>query len=121
MVVKPALLAFARSLAPANRRERGGILIAVVGRLDFQELPNRDCRDTRYTALIPASERLPGELLGFWHTHPGTAFPGPTDYLQLLNLNRRFRRSFALCILGRRSCSILSLYSIFPRLRYFSR
>src|SRR3954469_19522616 len=104
--LKDALRSFAPSI-PAARRERGGIVLRRDGCFVFDELPNRGPNDRRYVAIVPAPERLPGEWIGFWHTHPSRALPSGADSPELPRLNRRFQRSFALCILGRRQCAIL--------------
>jgi proteasome lid subunit RPN8/RPN11 len=118
--LKLAFREFAGSTPGGHPRERGGLVLAQENRLDFQELPNRARSDTRYIAVVPAMDRLPGRLIGFWHTHPGSAIPSPIDLLELRRINRRFQRCFALCIVGRRACSITMIRRFaLPYFRYY--
>jgi proteasome lid subunit RPN8/RPN11 len=112
---------FARAAPGGHSRERGGLVLANENRLDFQELPNRSPSDRRYIAVVPAMDRLPGQLIGFWHTHPGSAVPSPTDLREMWTINRRFQRAFPLCVVGRRACSITIVSPLqFPYFRYDS-
>src|SRR5437764_477339 len=94
MSIEIAFAEFAASLPPDQKRERGGIVLAIENHLEFQELPNRSRFDNRYIAVVPAIDRLPGPLVGFWHTHLNSPLPSLTDLLQLVRANKRFGQSF---------------------------
>ena len=120
MSIEIAFAEFAASLPPGQKRERGGIVLAIENRLEFQELPNRSRFDNRYIAVVPAIDRLPGPLVGFWHTHLNSPLPSLTDLLQLVRANKRFGQSFALCIAGRRARCMMKVGRFgIPRFRYW--
>ena len=118
--LKEGLLRFSHSMVQEKGRERGGLVVATGADLEFQELQNYSPSQKRYVTVI-RRETLPGPIVGFWHTHQGSACPSPTDFLQILRLNRRFQSSFALCILGRRALSIMEWDRMWPRFSYVRR
>lgn len=93
------------SISRQESRERGGVVLAIDTEFEFRELPNYSKSQRRYVTVI----RLADRPVGFWHTHPGSARPSPTDLLELLWLNRRFGTSFVLCILGAQAFSVTTL------------
>ena len=101
--------AFVLSLPAGGSRERGGLILRLDGVLCFPELPNCAASTRRFTAVVPPIDRIPGELVGFWHTHCGASIPSPLDWRQLYRLNRRFGRSFVLCIKGRHAFSVATI------------